>query len=121
MPEAIDLLATRRSVPAPIARGQRFTALAAGWLNTCGLTSDGAIYCWGGMHGTGLDRLGGTEPPIAFTPERVPGPERYRQVVSGHGQVCALNTSGRAFCWGGNQDGARCYGAFEKTSAVYLM
>ena len=92
-------------VPAPIARGQRFTALAAGWLNTCGLTSDGAIYCWGGMHGTGLERLGGAEPPIAFTPERVPGPERYRQVVSGHGQVCALNTSGRAFCWGGNEDG----------------
>jgi alpha-tubulin suppressor-like RCC1 family protein len=92
-------------VPAPIAGPRRFTALAAGWLNTCGLTRDGEIYCWGGMRGAGLDRLGGTEPPIAFTPERVPGNERFRQVVSGHGQVCALNAAGRAFCWGGNEQG----------------
>ena len=92
-------------VPTPTAGGQRFTALAAGGLNTCGLTSEGVIFCWGGMHGTGLERLGGTEPPIAFTPERVKSQERFRQVVSGGGQVCALNTSGRAFCWGGNERG----------------
>ena len=92
-------------VPAPVSGGQRFTALASGWLNTCGLTTEGAIFCWGGMHGTGLERLGGAEPPIAFTPERVPGSERFRQIVSGHGHVCALNTAGRAFCWGGNEDG----------------
>lgn len=92
-------------VPTPIAKGQRFTALAAGWLNTCGLTAEGEIFCWGGMHGTGLERIGGMEPHIAFTPERVPSKERFGQVVSGGGQVCALNTSGRAFCWGGNEDG----------------
>ena len=92
-------------VPAPVAGAQRFTALASGRLNTCGLTPEGAIFCWGGMHGTGLERIGGVEPPIAFTPERVPGSERFRQVVSGHGQVCALTTSGRAFCWGINEDG----------------
>jgi hypothetical protein len=98
-------------VPTPIATGQRglergrFVSLAAGMLNTCGLTSEGTLFCWGGMHGTGLERLGGAEPPIAFTPERVPGTERFRHVVSGRDHVCALNTSGRAFCWGGNEDG----------------
>ena len=92
-------------VPTPTAGGQRFTALAAGGLNTCGLTSEGVIFCWGGMHGTGLERQGGAEPPIAFTPERVKSQEQFRQVVSGDGQVCALNRAGRAFCWGGNESG----------------
>jgi alpha-tubulin suppressor-like RCC1 family protein len=92
-------------VPTPIGPGLRFTALAGGFLNTCGLTAEGALFCWGGMHGTGLERLGGTEPPIAFMPERVTSPERFRQVVSGQGHVCALNASGRAFCWGGNESG----------------
>ena len=91
-------------VPAPVAGGRTFTALAAGWRNTCGLTRDGDIFCWGGILGTGLERYG-TDPPIAFTPMRVPGTARFKLVTSGEDHVCGLTTAGRALCWGGNEAG----------------
>ena len=95
----------RSLAPAAVAGGLTFTALAAGFRNTCGLTPEGNIFCWGGMHGTGLQRLGGAEPPIAFTPERVPGPMRFKLVTSGGDHVCGLAATGQAFCWGGNDEG----------------
>ena len=36
------------SVPAgPVSGGLTFVALSAGGAHTCGVTSNGAIYCWG--------------------------------------------------------------------------
>jgi len=34
-------------IPALVAGGHHFTALATDWLTTCGLATDGAVYCWG--------------------------------------------------------------------------
>jgi alpha-tubulin suppressor-like RCC1 family protein len=39
---------TDRLTPTPVAGGLPFTSLAAGGFHTCGLTSGGAAYCWGG-------------------------------------------------------------------------
>jgi alpha-tubulin suppressor-like RCC1 family protein len=33
--------------PTPVVGGLRFSALSAGNHHTCGLTTDGALYCWG--------------------------------------------------------------------------
>src|SRR5207247_1427933 len=39
---------TSSSVPVAVSAGGRtFTAVSAGYLHTCGLTSGGAGYCWG--------------------------------------------------------------------------
>jgi alpha-tubulin suppressor-like RCC1 family protein len=60
---------TDRLTPTPVAGGLTFTSLTAGSLHTCGLTSGGAAYCWGGNQygdlgdGTATTRL--TPTPVA--------------------------------------------------------
>jgi alpha-tubulin suppressor-like RCC1 family protein len=38
--------------PVPVVGGHKFTALAAGWTSTCGITTTGAVYCWGDVVGS---------------------------------------------------------------------
>jgi alpha-tubulin suppressor-like RCC1 family protein len=64
-----------RLTPTPVAGGLRFTQVSAGGDHTCGITTDGSLYCWGfnwsGQlgsqfgYGTGGSRLTPTpvEPP----------------------------------------------------------
>lgn len=75
-----------------------FTQLSAGnWAHTCGLTSDGRLYCWGENgqgavgDGTRTDRL---------VPVPVGGVLRFRQVSAGFDATCAVTTDNHAYCWG---------------------
>jgi len=49
-----------------------YTKIAAGESHTCGLTPDGAIYCWGrngsGQVGNGSSGYSVTEPTLAVKP-----------------------------------------------------
>ena len=53
-------------VPAPIAPGLRFTALAAGWLNTCRPHIGRRDFCWEGCTERDSIARRHPEPPIAF-------------------------------------------------------
>jgi alpha-tubulin suppressor-like RCC1 family protein len=59
-------------IPAP---ALAFAATGAGRSHACGLTSDGVVYCWGGI-GSGSD---GTE--IVRTPSRVVGCHRRSEIA----------------------------------------
>jgi alpha-tubulin suppressor-like RCC1 family protein len=74
----------------------------------CGLTSDGAAWCWGtnatgalgyGMVGSGAERSG-------WTPIRVTGGHAFTQISLGNSHTCALTADGTAYCWGNNAIGA---------------
>jgi alpha-tubulin suppressor-like RCC1 family protein len=71
---------------------------------TCTLLASGRVRCWGaspeGQTGQGLDgrQIGDDEVPTAF-PALELG-ERVTQLVSEHGQPCALLESGSVRCWG---------------------
>jgi hypothetical protein len=39
-----------REAPIRVVGDQRFTTVSAGTYHTCGLTADGAVYCWGDNH-----------------------------------------------------------------------
>jgi alpha-tubulin suppressor-like RCC1 family protein len=89
---------TCSSVPVRADTDERFTAIAAGGLHTCALTSDGAAYCWGdnafgqlgnrGLHG------------------RVPGPVSggltFTSIATGSAHTCAVTPDGAVYCWGDN-------------------
>ncbi len=84
---------TRAAVPAQSASTLHFSAVRAGWLQTCGIVNN-AGYCWG------QDYSGGSTP--RNTPTVVPGGLNLRLVLPGIFTACALNANGAAYCWGGS-------------------
>jgi len=74
--------------------------------HTCGVRTDGTVYCWGnnffGQLGAGFisnrsDRLA--------TPLPVVGGRTFVSTAGGDGHTCALAGDGQASCWGSNDFG----------------
>lgn len=87
-------------VPVAVAGGLSFTVLSAGGLDVCGVTTEGAAYCWGkgGKLGTG-----GTKE--ALTPVPVAGGLKFSSISSGGSVTCGVTTTGTVSCWGDNRYG----------------
>src|SRR5437773_11781124 len=76
-----------------------WTAIAAGQWHTCGLTTDGAAYCWGrGASG----QLGNGSTTDSPNPVAVSGGLTFSALTTGNDHTCGLTTSGAAYCWGSN-------------------
>jgi alpha-tubulin suppressor-like RCC1 family protein len=80
-------------IPTRIQGSQTFalvsTTKAYATTPTCGLTSDGAAYCWGGYLSRSQDG----------TPARVSGPT-FTTLDSDAEFACGLASGGEAYCWG---------------------
>lgn len=68
-----------------------FSQLSAGTDHTCGVTTDGAIRCWG------------SSIPQLRPPKTAHG--RFEKVAAGHAHTCGLTESGRLLCWGADDFG----------------
>jgi alpha-tubulin suppressor-like RCC1 family protein len=99
------------SVPVPVSGGLSFTAVSAGLdfapanagvAHSCGLTTSGAAYCWGG---NSRGQLGNGSTASSSVPVLVSGGLNFVAVSAGDGFTCGLTTSGAAYCWGGNSFG----------------
>ena len=88
-----------RRPPTAVVGGLQFQALSAGNSHTCGLTLDGAVYCWGY---NSYGRLGGSANDTESAPVKVTvaGERIFTSVSAGYGHTCALDASGAAWCWG---------------------
>jgi hypothetical protein len=86
-----------------VAGGLRFATVAAAMTGTfsdgpdhsCGRTTDGVAYCWGGF---------GRHTTNSSTPVLVPGDQRFSAVSAAGFFSCGATTRGDAFCWGGRSD-----------------
>jgi hypothetical protein len=100
---------TDRGAPTAVGGGLTFVQLAAGGTHTCGIASDGRAYCWGqnnyGEIGNGTVALGLTathsEVGVAL-PTLVTTAVPFVQILPGTWDTCALDATGKAYCWGLN-------------------
>lgn len=117
-------------LPLPVEGGLRYRSLEAGWVHTCGVTTDGTAVCWGILEhaelllgvrspaaarhtGTGVQRcvLMAVLTPCVRTPNAVGTGVRFASITAGVDHTCALTQDGRAFCWGVNTSGELGTGA----------
>jgi alpha-tubulin suppressor-like RCC1 family protein len=87
----------------------RLLGIASGDFHSCGVTDGGAVWCWGsdsnGQLGTTESEICTRDLPCSYTPVRIAMTLRFVQVVSGSLHSCALVSSGKAYCWGNNDNG----------------
>ena len=93
----------RQATPVLVDFAGEFVSLAAGHRHTCGLTTDGAAYCWGygGRGGLGNGTTTFKQP----TPVMVDFADRFSSVTAGYLYTCGVTTDGAAYCWGYGQNG----------------
>ncbi len=98
------------ATPVRAAQGLMFQAIAASAAHTCGLATDGAVYCWGyggsGLLGVEPDAVAGECPgtslgTCSLSPIRVSGDLAFVSLTGG-GSSCGLTEDERAYCWGTN-------------------
>jgi alpha-tubulin suppressor-like RCC1 family protein len=96
-PEASPELAAIATA-APLA----FAQVSTGTFHSCGVTTDGRAYCWGGNDkgqlGDGTTFIN----TARTTPSAVIGGLRFRHVSVGYEHSCGITLDDRAFCWGMN-------------------
>lgn len=91
-----------------------FTGIYPRQYSTCGLTTAGAAYCWGGDYLGGLGNTGaptqghcgGGWNPCALTPVPVAGGLTFTSLAAGRFHFCGATAAHDILCWGGDAGGA---------------
>lgn len=90
-------------IPTAVASSKRFATVSAGQRHSCGITTEGALYCWGesvqfqtGVQGNAF----------VATPQPVLPDLQFLDVSAGATHSCAVRTNGVVYCWGEGSLGA---------------
>ena len=89
--------------PTLVAGSASWDSVAAGDGHTCGLQTDGTLWCWGdgdfGKLGQGVNLANST------TPLQVGSASDWEAVEAGDDHVCGVTTGGDLWCWGRSTKG----------------
>lgn len=90
--------------------GVGFVQIASSGRHSCGLASNGTLYCWGidenGALGENADGDNALETrPVPVDMSALGPGETFTAVSTGRGHTCALTSDRRAFCWGSDDRG----------------
>ena len=89
--------------------GKTIKQVSVGDWNTCAIASDDKVYCWG--YGVSFGDLGNgtfsqSNVPVAVSTSGVLAGKKIKQVSVGFENVCAIDSDGKAYCWGNGAFGA---------------
>jgi alpha-tubulin suppressor-like RCC1 family protein len=104
------------TVPVGVLDGRRFVGISAGSDGACGLTSRGAVYCWGNdpnaLGGADVTYTTLSEEPFVRVvnpgnPQLVLGGVKFSSLAEtgGENHFCGITSGGAAYCWGDNWAG----------------
>ncbi|MSQ42651.1 MAG: RCC1 repeat-containing protein [Chloroflexi bacterium] len=96
-----------------------FATLTVGFGDhTCGVTTAGPTYCWGGNW---YGQLGNGNNSNSTAPVLVQGGLTFTRIASGDSHTCGLTAAGAAYCWGSNQYGQIGDGGWGTNSSPALV
>lgn len=87
---------------ADVTQASDYVALGAAAQSTCGLTTGGAVECWGA---NSYGELGDGTVTGRSTPAPINTLSNIKQIATGQWHVCAADQSGGVWCWGSNRVG----------------
>jgi len=88
--------ARQQALTGRVAHSPRWAHLAAGFDYSCGIRTDGTLWCWGSIGNISQDL------PGQIT---TPAPGGWASITGGQDHVCATRTDGTLWCWGDNAQG----------------
>jgi len=89
------------------------TDLAAGYWHTCALLDDSTVWCWGDNEYAQLG-VNGSQ-PASGVPVHIDGLPQVVALEASGGHTCALESTGRLWCWGNDVIGQLGDGPSEQT------
>jgi alpha-tubulin suppressor-like RCC1 family protein len=78
----------------------RNETITAGSSHTCALDSGGRAWCWGTDGRGELGQVPFVQGAVVTRPSAVTGGRVYTSITAGRTHTCALDTAGKAWCWG---------------------
>jgi alpha-tubulin suppressor-like RCC1 family protein len=100
MASAFVALTTVGMSAAHAASFEDWANVSVGGSHTCGVRSNGKLYCWGG-DSSGEVGDGADDTPDT-TPHRIGTFEDWANVSAGYSHTCGVRKNGKLYCWGGN-------------------
>nr|MCA8838442.1 hypothetical protein [Pseudomonadota bacterium] len=98
---------TAIGMSSPLPEGVRLSSVSAGGLQSCAVSVQGRLYCWGIVDYRWLDFnwrekhwVKNESGPVSVDEET-----DWKQVSVGDGHTCAIKTDGRLYCWGYGEGG----------------
>jgi alpha-tubulin suppressor-like RCC1 family protein len=102
---------TSRAAARPVSTTERFKSISTAGQHSCGINLTGVAFCWGrniwAQLGIGEVPYQNTGAPAVMIPTAVSTTVKFTTIGAGDEFTCALAESGRAYCWGRDENASQ--------------
>ncbi|HEV3050786.1 MAG TPA: Ig-like domain-containing protein, partial [Longimicrobium sp.] len=88
--------------PRLVLGGLTFRSIGMGGTHSCGVATDGSVWCWGS---NGSGQLGDGTTTSSSVPVRVTGVSNLKAITGSDSHTCGIAQDDSVWCWGENGDG----------------
>ncbi len=114
---------TSSFIPKLIDEDKDYKSISVGFYHTCAIDLDSKVYCWGGND---YGQLGDNSNTDRFVPVAVKSDlntdalysKKIKSISTGQRNTCAIDSDGKAYCWGDNEQGQLGNGSSMYNSSV---